>query len=108
MRELKIGDAVKTPAGNQVVIALTRSYVITATRADVDTLYARDALYPHEWTRDKVEPLPADIPYERAMDLYLAANKRLAQLQVEGEERARVELATFVEALRLLLEGDHG
>lgn len=114
--ELRIGDRVRTPAGKQVVIALSPWYVTTATRADVDTLYTRNALYPHDWTYDDVEPLPADIPRERVADLHAAVCKRLAQLYAacditQPDDLAATcaaqrwsELSEVAEALRLLLE----
>jgi len=107
--DLKIGDRVRTPEGEQIVIALSPSYVTTATRADVDTLYARDALYPHEWERAEVsEPLPPDIPRERVEALLAKVRQRMQEVDVMTDAlMLRDELSDVAWELALILEVPH-
>lgn len=96
MRDFRIGDRVMTPLGVEYVVSVRDGTVCTHGGDDA-----------HRWDPCDVDVIDKPgIQREHLSDLYLAANKQLVVLQREGEERARVELAHFAEALRVLLEGE--
>jgi hypothetical protein len=112
-RELRIGDRVRTPRGNGVVMrSIGREghppvgYCVGY--ADREFWLDHDAA--------SVEPLPADIPRERVADLHAAVTKRLEQLKSQCDmtrpddmvstcaAQRWSELSEVAECLRLMLE----
>lgn len=108
MRELRIGDRVRTRAGDGIVTGTEAGPLGDGVIVLITSIPGIGGVY-----RGHAEPLPADIPRERVADLHAAVRKRMAQLSHPSHddgatEFACDELATFAEALRLLLEVDDG
>lgn len=111
MRELRVGDRVRTPHGDGIVTGTEAGALGDGVIVLITGIPGIGATY-----RGHAEPLPADIPRERVADLHAAVCKRLAQLYAacditQPDDLAATcaaqrwsELSEVAEALRLLLE----
>jgi hypothetical protein len=119
MRELRIGDRVRTPYGDGVIVGHVchgKSGTCYSIAVSGDSGIVRVTL----WDDDGVEPLPPDIPRERVADLLAAVEKRVERLASEKQAAAAAhftslwpdlngrhkELAHIATALRKLLGGE--
>ena len=108
MRELRIGDRVRTPRGVGEVTDVSRYTEAWRVRCASGS--------EHWWDAEDLELLTCDIPRERVADLHAAVVKRLEQLDASrrathfASERdiytaCHSDLSEVAEALRLLLKG---
>lgn len=113
MRELRIGDRVRTPYGTGYVTDIRRDVPSHGVRV-WDPTIGPDGSW---WDDAVVEPLPPDIPRDRVANLLATVEKRVDELADESVathfpgrrsivDACSDELVRIASALRLLLGGE--
>lgn len=73
MADLRIGQRVQTPRGEEIVTSFSPAWIQTTQRSESDGVAFESV---ETWGHADVEPLPPDIPRTAVEDLLAAVEKR--------------------------------